>query len=431
MADMELLITLNKELKQNDKFKSKLTNQIQMRFGNHKMKEYDEIYKLLEFKDNLYFEQTDNGFVNAFLSAYNNHLTLVLRPDDIHTCLMMICSTFINNNAEALRHLFTKQKDKKELVEIIGPSFDYDVFASQMKDRIKNEVIDKSIIECVDMKYTTTNNIIQCVRNSLLMNTLKEYFNYTCICLCGIPSVKLMGTIDDWKCLMEVYTTIKRIISSVEKSELSAWISCMDVIMNMFIDMRNGIIDKYKKMWERVISIVPYGSGSDTLLGGWIQVFVPYNSLNRVKNIFDNLLCVDPDSIIKSKSEFDHYEYQKYLKKYYGAQYWNELQNSMFETPITLIQSGKQKQVHCLSGLFQNIHINKNNEVHMVHGVFVLQQNSEYALLKKEFIDKGFYVKKDKHGFNTLYIPNKYKNEHHIKKSGRKIFNAQQYQLYD
>ena len=37
----------------------------------------------------------------------------------------------------------------------------------------------------------------------VLMNTLKAYFSYQLVTMCGIPEVTLEGTVDDWKKLRD------------------------------------------------------------------------------------------------------------------------------------------------------------------------------------------------------------------------------------
>ena len=52
-------------------------------------------YSEFEYSENLASENTKNQFLNTFLVSYNNHLSLVIRPDDIHIALQLIFSTAI------------------------------------------------------------------------------------------------------------------------------------------------------------------------------------------------------------------------------------------------------------------------------------------------------------------------------------------------
>lgn len=107
----ELKISLNKSLKRLNNYKQKtVVPEKQSEFT-----EYTQYHKCYEHEKSIYTEQTDSGLVNAFLLAYNNHLPLRLRPDDIHCALQMIFSTYVNNNAEKLRHLFVEHDGKKVL----------------------------------------------------------------------------------------------------------------------------------------------------------------------------------------------------------------------------------------------------------------------------------------------------------------------------
>ena len=42
------------------------------------------------------------------------------------------------------------------------------------------------------------------------MDAMKHYFEYSCLTMgCGIPKVKLTGTLEDWMCLKEKTEQIK------------------------------------------------------------------------------------------------------------------------------------------------------------------------------------------------------------------------------
>lgn len=49
-----------------------------------------------------------------------------------------------------------------------------------------------------------------------------------------------------------------------------------------------------KEMWKRVITYIPEGSGDDQILGGWVRLFVPYNSQNKIITGLDkDIPCLD------------------------------------------------------------------------------------------------------------------------------------------
>ena len=59
-----------------------------------------------------------NQFLMSFLHPYNNHGDILLVPDDIWIAIMFFTSSYIDNNAEKLRHCFVKHEGKKKLTVV-------------------------------------------------------------------------------------------------------------------------------------------------------------------------------------------------------------------------------------------------------------------------------------------------------------------------
>jgi hypothetical protein len=297
-----------------------------------------------------------NNFLNTFLVAYNNHLPLKIRPDDIHVALQLIFSTCITNNAEKLREYFVEHEGKKELnVEL--SSFDaqlaFSLFKKEIKKNIKcPEFADKSIAD-----YTTTTPIVSNTSNSLLMNSIKEYFTYSMTLSCGIPQVHLMGTLDDWNELLAYFNYMESILS---RTELSSWFHHFRKILHLFLDMaKMNSCDlqntEYSKFWSRVITFVPYGSGGPAKLGGWIVLFFPYSTSKKIIQIWQNEL----DMLIFAKepnlTNNNFNQNQDINVKFWSAIDQSDISASALKTPVTICYTEIHKSYKCefYSGFFE------------------------------------------------------------------------------
>ena len=59
--------------------------------------------------------------------------------------------------------------------------------------------LDPSVRDWVVPDFSTTNPVDRVVGSIALMAAMKSYFDYK-ICLeCSLPSITLLGTVDDWK----------------------------------------------------------------------------------------------------------------------------------------------------------------------------------------------------------------------------------------
>lgn len=131
-----------------------------------------------------------HGFVRAATVAYNQHHHLIMRPDDVWLAILNQFSTYVNQNAEALRSKFVDFGDKKELtVESSGSLFSaaYDVLAVSMSDEIAKHIRDPSIREWVLPSFTTTTPSDVVVGSVTLMASMQHYFAYKFHLLCGLP----------------------------------------------------------------------------------------------------------------------------------------------------------------------------------------------------------------------------------------------------
>lgn len=301
--------------------------------------------------------ETSNNFINAFLYAYNYHKTIKIRPDDIKLQLLNIISICVNNNPENFRHFFVEHQDKKDLiVKLI--SYDSNIMCNLFGKLLEENIKVPEFAQRYKSTFSTTTQIITNVNILTLMNTLKEYFNFTLILSCGIPSVLLMGTQTDWIKLKEDYEYFKSIFSN---SELKNWFIHFDIIMDLFITMRNlqphGEVNgtQYiKDIWKRVISYVPYGSGGDKLLGGWVRLFIPYTSKNKIIKGLDNKIPCLNLSLNEPKEGYDCYEWQDRMNRFYFSGGWREMITSYVTTPIKILDLENPEPYECefYSGFF-------------------------------------------------------------------------------
>jgi hypothetical protein len=398
-----LKIILNEALeKKNIDDFSTLKNQ-SLNMGNleNYYSEYEKTTNLIN-KGN----HTKNNFVNAFIQAYNHHKTLRLRPDDIKLQFLMVISTFINNNAEMMRPFFVDHKGKKELTvffNVFRPNQIFGEFGRQLEENIKCPEFAKHYKH----KFSTTTEMISVVNNLTLMNTLKEYFEFTMICMCGIPSIVLEGTQEDWKQLKQTYEYFKGITG---KYELKEWYNHFDVIMDMFIEMRmlqeSGTITApthIAKMWERVISYIPVGSGGDTELGGWVRLFCPYSGS---KKLIDGLN--KPLECFNTKSDVINYWYK------HGDD-WDIVPSSIVITPATMQfdEGGKDiasYKVDIHSGFYTPHYNVDNDSIEMNIGFQIKEaEDVKYARMNKHYEEKGVYVEGD-----TIMIPKVLRRERDI-----------------
>ena len=223
------------------------------------------------------------GLLSAICEAYNQHHHLVLRPDDVWQAILTQFSFYVNANAEALRDEFVDFDGKKQLVIYAsGTLFTYNFgsFAKRMVDeQISKNLKDASVTDWLLPKFSTTRDEDRVVSAVTIMSTLQAYFEYHCMLMCGIPTVTLEGTIDDWRLLRQKIDRLPQYnISSM--NVMSQWHGMLSMVLDEFVKSKEGNPDLH--FWDTVCSHEGGGSGP-SYLSGWVTVFACFNEKGEWK----------------------------------------------------------------------------------------------------------------------------------------------------
>lgn len=263
-------------------------------------KEYPKFSELLDssFKD---FTSTiipsPNGFVRGAVEAYNNHHNLQLRPEDIWFAIVGQIGLYIRRHSEELRDMLVAHEESKELiVESDAPnrqSIDFGLFATDMSDKILENVIDPELREWMMPTFTTTTEQDTVVASVLLMGSLQEFFQYTCYLRCGLPSVTLLGEKADWEDILERLDKLKEF-----GREPTMFYTRLKPVISRFImsfDSPDSV--EVKSFWNRIANKCELGSGP-VYYSGWICAFCFWDLKGRVAYIKDPRSPLSLDGVV-------------------------------------------------------------------------------------------------------------------------------------
>ncbi len=232
--------------------------------------------------------ETKNHFLNAILCAYNSHIGLRLSPDDLIIQLNLFFSQYVNENAEAVRKVFVDHEGKEKIVLTYNSAeLHWDVFMEdfekELNKRVKCDESGSSFASLLTPNFSTTTKTVKTASSILKMATFKKYFEYGMMLGCGIPFVELSGTKEDWKSFKTKWVTFKNFLPKMNVSEnVTNWANTYDEIVSLFVGMRElkdeGETDApsdVSELWKRIVTYIPYGSGSQQYLSGWSQFLFP------------------------------------------------------------------------------------------------------------------------------------------------------------
>jgi hypothetical protein len=227
----------------------------------------------------------NHPFVEAIHNSFASHRPIIITPDHIWLLIAQGFAAHVNNNSEKLRDKFVKHKEKLVI------KVRRDDFIKGNKDNPWEEVfpefckqigkhIGKNNEKLLTAKFSTTSIIEQAAFEITLMDSMSNYFSYLFVTLCGIPSITLEGTTEDWKALRERAEKLK-------KYDLKWWIDEIDPILKEFVNASAGNVNL--KFWNSIYK--EDGESGGPYITGWILKFFPYLSgkdgkTNRLNPIF-------------------------------------------------------------------------------------------------------------------------------------------------
>lgn len=221
-------------------------------------------------------------FLAGTFKAYQDHRPIVINPDVIWLLIEQGFSRHINANAEKFRSRLVKFEGKKDIIisvdsndiRIGSPNSKWEIAFPKFVESIVSYV-GEDFVNNLKADFTTTNRASLIASQITVMETLKAFFNYKMVVNgCGISSVIIEGTADDWEKIL------KR-LDFIESFEMEWWTSELRPIIAKILETKQGKLDK--AFWRSMVRIHE-GRLCDTKtqeIDGWIIKFYPFDEYNK------------------------------------------------------------------------------------------------------------------------------------------------------
>ena len=245
------------------------------------------------WNDSIYYRHS-SVFFDCLVEAYMHHHSVVLSPDIIWTMISQGFCQFVNDKPENFRSLLVNHQGKKLLKvridkrdDVHSPSFDWeevlDGFDKQIAANTKGNLAD-----VMRADFSTTGKTERIASQITLMSTVKAYFDYLVIIgVCGIPSITIEGTPDDWRKVLD--KTRKLRAYGIED-----WVEELEPILEEFVAASKG--KPNVRFWQAIVkrdkideisqrSCV--GVSKPTKLDGWFLKLMPFDKKGRTPESVD------------------------------------------------------------------------------------------------------------------------------------------------
>jgi Domain of unknown function (DUF4419) len=216
----------------------------------------------------------NNGFFDAAYYAFSDHRPLIISPDMIWLVISQGFATHVNENSEKLRHHFVTFEGKKVL-NVQRDNFvlgneknDWEGVFSEFKGQIAGYT-GKEVTNLISKGFSTTTPDAQVAFDITLMDAMKNYFDYSMSILCGIPEIRLEGTVEDWQ-------AIEKRAAQLGQYDLEWWTKDLKPILAEFTQAAKG--KPNIEFWDSMVKIhrQTVGCASESYITGWVAKLYPY-----------------------------------------------------------------------------------------------------------------------------------------------------------
>lgn len=220
-----------------------------------------------------------DAFYRSIVKAYANHQSVTLSPDMVWLVISQGFARYVNAHAEELRPKLVSHNGKMDLAiqtdkDLLTEDVDWpsliDGFSSQIDKYTKN-----GIAKTITSDFTTTGPVERVASQITLMESVKSYFEYIVYRIaCGIPTITLHGTVEDWRRVHEKTRQLKQY-------GLETWINALEPILQEFIHTAEGHPNQafWKSMVKKQTVAALKGGAcspdSPTELDGWLLKLFP------------------------------------------------------------------------------------------------------------------------------------------------------------
>lgn len=238
------------------------------------------IAKSFSNNESFYTFRGKDVFFQTIVRAYAEHRPLVLSPDMVWLLISQGFARYVNAHSEELRDQIVNHTEKMDLVvetkkDLIHEDPDWEKliagFAAQIDEYTKGD-----IAKTMTADFTTTGVTERITSQVTLMETVKTYFDYIIHYVgCGIPSITLKGTPEDWQKVLEK-------TKQLEKYGMSKWIKSLKPILTEFINASQG--NPNQAFWQgmvkkedpdKLVGDKVCDLRTPTILDGWMLKLFP------------------------------------------------------------------------------------------------------------------------------------------------------------
>jgi hypothetical protein len=205
--------------------------------------------------------------LSAVGHAFADHRPLILTPDAVWLTIAAGVAQHIRLRAEELRPRLVNHAGRKRLTVEVDMPQDAGSWADvvdQFGTQLGTEIDDAGLFEC---DFSTSTDVERVAGRIVLLDAYSPYFALWMMTICGIPTVTLTGTVEDWR-------RIRSRVDTIAGFGLQTWCASLAPIADQFVRAAAGDVDT--AFWQRIYN--PIDAYGEDVITGWATRMYPYLS---------------------------------------------------------------------------------------------------------------------------------------------------------
>jgi hypothetical protein len=205
----------------------------------------------------------------AVHQAFADHRPLVLSPDAIWLTIAEGVAQHVRLHADELRSALVRHAGRTVIeIEHAGGAPATAEGWARIVRAFRGAVaprVEAGLASLLVCDFSTTTDLERVASEIVLLDAVSPYFDYRVLCVCGIPSVTLAGTPDDWK-------DIRSRLFVLDELGLRFWTASLTRIADELVAASEGHPDR--QFWQSICK--PRQAYGPEQVTGWIARLYPY-----------------------------------------------------------------------------------------------------------------------------------------------------------
>lgn len=205
--------------------------------------------------------------LSAVGRAFADHRPLVLSPDAVWLTITQGVAQHVRLHAEELRPRLVSHAGRKRLTVTVDGPMPHDPSSWHHVVELFNKLLaaEVSATDVFECDFSTSTDVERVAGRVVMLDAYSPYFALWMVVVCGIPSITLTGTVEDWQ-------KIRARVDVIATFGLQTWCRSLAPIADQFVRAAAGDVDT--AFWRRIYS--PIDAYGGEVITGWAARLYPY-----------------------------------------------------------------------------------------------------------------------------------------------------------